>query len=63
MSLKGILRLVADAVLRRKPHMLSVGESAPDFDALDHRGERVHLSSLRGKKVVLWFFPRANTPG
>ena len=36
---------------------------APDFDVLDCRGERVRLSSFRGKKkVVLFFFPRAFTP-
>ena len=36
---------------------------APDFDVLDCRGERVRLSSYRGKKkVVLFFFPRAFTP-
>ena len=42
--------------------MLTVGELAPDFDAVDCRGERVRLSDFRGKKkVVLFFFPRAFT--
>jgi len=43
--------------------MLKVGDPAPDFDVTDHRGGRVKLSDYRGKKVVLWFFPKANTPG
>jgi len=43
--------------------MLQPGDMAPDFDVLDCRGERVQLSSYRGKKkVVLFFFPRAFTP-
>ena len=43
--------------------MLKVGDPAPDFEATDHRGRRVKLSDFRGKKVVLWFFPKANTSG
>ena len=43
--------------------MLNVGDPAPDFDAVDHLGNRVKLSELRGKKVVLWFYPKADTPG
>jgi peroxiredoxin Q/BCP len=43
--------------------MLQPGQTAPDFDAVDHHGNRVKLSDLRGKKVVLWFYPKADTPG
>lgn len=43
--------------------MLNVGDPAPDFDLLDHKGNHVKLSDLRGKKVVLWFYPKADTPG
>ncbi len=42
--------------------MLKAGDIAPDFDATDCQGRRVQLSSLRGKKVVLFFFPKAFTP-
>jgi peroxiredoxin Q/BCP len=43
--------------------MLEKGAQAPDFDAVDCRGQRVKLSEYRGKKrVVLFFFPRAFTP-
>ncbi len=43
--------------------MLKVGDLAPDFTAKAHTGEEVTLSDLRGKKVLLWFFPKASTPG
>lgn len=43
--------------------MLNVGEAAPDFEATDHHGATVRLRDLRGKKVVLWFYPKADTPG
>lgn len=43
--------------------MLKVGEAAPDFEAVDHHGNVVRLRDLRGKKVVLWFYPKASTPG
>ncbi len=39
------------------------GEAAPDFDAVAHSGERVKLSDLRGKKVVLYFYPKDDTRG
>jgi peroxiredoxin Q/BCP len=42
---------------------LSVGDPAPDVDLLDERGERFRLSDLRGKTVVLYFYPKASTPG
>ena len=43
--------------------MLEIGDSAPEFELLDAQGSRVSLSDFRGKKVLLWFFPKANTPG
>jgi peroxiredoxin Q/BCP len=46
----------------RRP-MLASGDTAPDFDLLDHLGRRVRLSDLRGRRVVLWFYPKADTPG
>ena len=42
--------------------MLQRGDMAPDFDAVDCRGHRITLSEFKGKKVVLFFFPRAFTP-
>ena len=43
--------------------MLEVGQDAPDFDLPDGAGGRVQLSGLRGKKVVLYFYPKDLTPG
>lgn len=43
--------------------MLKVGDKAPDFTVNDQDGNPVKLSSLRGKKVVLYFYPRDMTPG
>jgi peroxiredoxin Q/BCP len=42
--------------------MLKAGDAAPDFDATDCQGRRVKLSELKGKRVVLFFFPKAFTP-
>ena len=43
--------------------MLEVGSTAPDFVVQDHLGETVRLKELTGKRVVLWFYPKADTPG
>jgi peroxiredoxin Q/BCP len=43
--------------------MLTPGDAAPPFKARDHLGNDVSLDQLRGKTVVLWFFPKADTPG
>ena len=42
---------------------LSVGDRAPDFTATAHDGRQVALKDFRGKKVLLYFYPRADTPG
>jgi len=41
----------------------AIGKAAPKFTALDQHGEKVKLSDLKGKKVVLYFYPKAMTPG
>ena len=43
--------------------MLEVGTKAPDFTLNDKEGNAVSLSDFAGKKVVLYFYPRDNTPG
>ena len=43
--------------------MLDTGTPAPDFTLPDQDGEPVSLASLRGKRVVLYFYPKADTPG
>lgn len=43
--------------------MLKVGDIAPDFSTQDHLGNEITLSKLRGKKVILYFYPKDDTPG
>jgi peroxiredoxin Q/BCP len=59
MTIRGIIR----AMTRGEARMLQPGDTAPDFEAVDHNGNTVRLRDLRGKKVVLWFYPKADTPG
>jgi len=42
---------------------LSAGDKAPAFTLLDQRGEKVKLSDFKGKRVVVYFYPKADTPG
>ena len=43
--------------------MLKIGDTAPDFALPDANGSIVSLKDFRGKKVVLYFYPKDNTPG
>jgi peroxiredoxin Q/BCP len=43
--------------------MIETGTEAPDFTLPDQDGEDITLSSFKGKKVVLYFYPKADTPG
>jgi len=43
--------------------MLEIGQKAPDFSLPDTKGNTVSLADYRGQKVVLYFYPRDNTPG
>jgi peroxiredoxin Q/BCP len=43
--------------------MIETGQPAPDFELPDQDGNPVKLSDLRGRRVVLYFYPKANTPG
>ncbi len=42
---------------------MEVNDKAPDFTLPDENGHNVSLKDFRGKNVVLFFFPKANTPG
>ncbi len=48
---------------RRQAVLPEVGSKAPDFECQAHDGSTVRLSDFRGRKVVLWFYPKADTPG
>ena len=43
--------------------MLKIGDPAPEFTLLDQDGNPVSLKDFAGKKVILYFYPRDNTPG
>ncbi len=43
--------------------MIEQGEPAPDFELSDQDGNLVRLSGLRGRRIVLYFYPKADTPG
>jgi peroxiredoxin Q/BCP len=47
---------------KEKP-MLKAGDVAPEFEVPDHTGQTRRLSDYRGRNVVLWFYPAAETPG
>ena len=60
MSLKDVVKLVLG---QGRGKMLNVGDTAPDFEVPDHTGKTRKLSDYKEKTVVLWFFPKADTPG
>jgi peroxiredoxin Q/BCP len=43
--------------------MLKSGESAPSFELVSDSGETVRLSDFKGKRVIVYFYPKADTPG
>jgi peroxiredoxin len=51
------------APITHNPSMLEPGSVAPDFEVQDHMGQTRRLADFRGRNVVLWFYPRADTPG
>jgi peroxiredoxin Q/BCP len=50
-------------VANRETKMLKEGDKAPDFRSIADDGETISLADFRGKNVVLYFYPKANTPG
>jgi peroxiredoxin Q/BCP len=42
---------------------INVGDKAPDFESTDQDGKKISLSDYKGKKVVLYFYPKDDTPG
>jgi thioredoxin-dependent peroxiredoxin len=45
------------------PELLPVGSPAPEFTAVSHDGQKIDLAKLKGKNVVLYFYPKDDTPG
>lgn len=54
---------MADAFSMRAPMALEAGDKAPAFSLKDAEGNTVKLSDFKGKQVVLYFYPKDNTPG
>ena len=51
------------ALIKKGVTMLELGSEAPIFTLEDSDGQQVRLEDFRGKKVVLWFYPKDDTPG
>lgn len=43
--------------------LLKIGDKAPEFNLLNQDGEEISLSKLKGRQILLWFYPKASTPG
>ncbi|MFQ5790211.1 MAG: redoxin domain-containing protein, partial [Acidobacteriota bacterium] len=52
-----------DLSWRPEVSQLQPGQPAPPFEVQDHTGRTVRLSDFNGKTVVVWFYPKADTPG
>lgn len=49
--------------INKESKMLKHSTKAPEFTLKDQEGNDVSLADFKGQKVVLWFFPKADTPG
>ena len=59
MTLADILKMIFN---RGRGKMLQIGDTAPGFEVLDHTGQSRKLSDYLGLTVVLWIYPKADTP-
>ena len=61
-----LLKSFVDFIRRFKEELmarLKAGEKAPDFQLEDQNGNKVKLTDFRGRKLLLYFYSKANTPG
>ena len=56
----GIVRV---ALFDKKKVMINVGDKAPEILGINEKGEEIRLSAYKGKKIVLYFYPKDNTSG
>ena len=59
----GFMLLVILCSLAAHAQTLKVGDQAPDFKGKDQDGNEISLSKFKGKKVILYFYPKDDTPG
>ena len=57
------LLLVINANSQNNINMLKIGDQAPPINSIDQNGEQITLEQFKGKKVVLYFYPKDMTPG
>ena len=58
-----IVDAVLNPIFAENEALMNINDKAPEFTLLDENGKEISLKSLRGKVVVLYFYPRADTPG
>jgi peroxiredoxin Q/BCP len=56
-------QMARQSISGKKGVLLQPGTTAPDFSVEDESNNEHQLSCYKGKKVILWFFPKAGTPG
>lgn len=59
----GIFIFATISLLFGRSDTLKVGDAAPDFTLLSHDKKKITLKEYKGKRVVVYFFPKADTPG
>ncbi len=61
----GMIKHIAKQALGMtgEKNMLKAGDAAPDFRVKDHHGKERTLRDFAGKNLVMWFYPKADTPG
>lgn len=59
----GLWKIETRKVPKQDNIMLKEGNKAPDFTGTDQDGGKLKLSDYKGKRVVLWFYPKDDTPG
>jgi cytochrome oxidase Cu insertion factor (SCO1/SenC/PrrC family) len=52
-----------EMLFKKKPGLLEPGTTAPEFSLTDQDGQTVQLADFRGRRLLLWFYPKAATPG
>ena len=62
MARRAVWAILDLSLLSERTVMVEVGQPAPDFELPDQNGEPVRLSELRGQRVVVYFYPKADTP-